>query len=210
MKLSKIIKIFIIVIISIISLSCTLNYTRDVEKVEKRPNFVFKNSNLDRYEENSLNFTINFESLEIYDKDEVMTGETVAFIKINSSIYNKSNNLNDAIESKGSAGIIKIDEKNHKYFMGNNVLVEDIKEKLKISGEAFFWDKNTNILFAPKSSTVTVKKGDEINIVGQGFIANTSSREFEFSDKVLGDIITKTKEEGDTANGISTNDTKNK
>ena len=42
-------------ILAIISFSCSLNYSKEAQNFEKKPNFVFKNAILDQYEENSLN-----------------------------------------------------------------------------------------------------------------------------------------------------------
>ena len=41
----------------IISFSCSLNYSKEAQNFEKKPNFVFKNANLDQYEENSCRET---------------------------------------------------------------------------------------------------------------------------------------------------------
>ena len=54
-------------ILAIISFSCTLNYSKEAQNFEKKPNFVFKNANLDQYEENSLNLRINFMELKSPD-----------------------------------------------------------------------------------------------------------------------------------------------
>ena len=55
----------------IISFSCSLNYSKEAQNFEKKPNFVFKNANLDKYENSSLNLRVNFTKLEIYDPDNV-------------------------------------------------------------------------------------------------------------------------------------------
>ena len=101
---------------------------------------------------------------------------------------------NPEAELKGRAGIIKIDEKNNQYFLGQKVLFEDLKEGLMISGDAFFWNKNENLLYGVEGDSVTVKRGDELYISGSGFIANTLSKEFEFLNSIEGKIQTKTEE----------------
>ncbi|MGF7109593.1 hypothetical protein [Treponema pedis] len=207
MDIRKIIKIFIISFIGIISFSCTLNYSKEAEFFEKKPNFVFKNSNLDRYEENSLNLKINFDKLEIYDTDKIWAGEKITFVKINSKTdeENKSDGKREKLSGyKGSAGIIKIDEKNEKYFLGGKVFFEDIKEGVAISGEAFFWDKTSGVLYGSKEGRVSVKKGEELDITGEGFIANTVSREFEFSSVVSGNILTASEKTEDKENADET------
>jgi len=176
----------------IISFSCSLNYSKEAQNFEKKPNFVFKNANLDKYEENSLNLRINFAELEVYDSDEIWAGKNLRFFKID-----KKSLKNEKLEAelKGRAGIIKIDEKNNKYFLGQKVSFQDLKEGLIISGEAFFWDKNENLLYGTEDGIVTVKQGDELYIRGAGFAANTLSKEFEFLQSIEGDIKTKIEEE---------------
>jgi len=176
----------------IISFSCSLNYSKEAQNFKKKPNFVFKNANLDKYEENSLNLRINFAELEVYDSDEIWAGKNLRFFKID-----KKSLKNEKLEAelKGRAGIIKIDEKNNKYFLGQKVSFQDLKEGLIISGEAFFWDKNENLLYGTEDGIVTVKQGDELYIRGAGFAANTLSKEFEFLQSIEGDIKTKIEEE---------------
>lgn len=180
--------LFIASILAIISLSCSLNYTKEAQNFEKKPNFVFKNANLDKYEDSSLSLRVNFTELEIYDPDKIWTGKNLRFFKID-----KTKIQDDKIgaELKGRAGIIEIDEKNNKYFLGKKVFFEDIKEGLTISGDAFFWDKTGNILYGTETGIVSFKKGDEFYIEGTGFIANTLSKEFEFLHSIKGNINSK-------------------
>lgn len=183
--------LFIASIPAIISLSCSLNYSKEAQNFEKKPNFVFKNANLDQYEENSLNLRINFMELEIYDSDKIWAGKDLRFFKIDKKSLE---NGKPEAELKGRAGIIKIDEKNNQYFLGQKVLFEDLKEGLMISGDAFFWNKNENLLYGVEGGSVRVKRGDELFISGEGFIANTLSKEFEFLNSIEGKIQTKTEE----------------
>jgi len=173
---------------AIISLSCSLNYSKEAQNFEKKPNFVFKNANLDKYENSSLNLRVNFTELEIYDPDNVWVGKNLRFFKADKT---KLQNDKISAELKGRAGLVKIDEKNNKYFLGQKVFFEDLKENLTIAGDAFFWDKTENILYGTEKGIVSFKKGDEFYIEGTGFIANTLSKEFEFVQSVKGDINSK-------------------
>ena len=175
-------------ILAIISFSCSLNYSKEAQNFEKKPNFVFKNANLDKYEDSSLNLRVNFTELEIYDPDKVWVGKNLRFFKADKT---KPQNDKISAELKGRAGIVKIDEKNNKYFLGKKVFFEDLKENLAISGDAFFWDKTENILYGTEKGIVSFKKGDEFYIEGTGFIANTLSKEFEFVQSVKGNINSK-------------------
>ncbi len=177
--------------------SCSLNYgDKKEQKFDKMPNFVFKSAYLDRYEKGKLDLRINFKNLEIYDAEKIWAGETVHFSQFDKEANKKKfkNNL-APVESKGYAGLIKIDDKNNKYFFGDKVFFENVKENLLISGEAFFWNKKDHILYAPENEVVTVKKSDEFSIKGSGFIANTMSREFEFLNSIEGKIKTSSNKE---------------
>ena len=184
-------KFILAMCISIISFSCTLNYSKEAKIFEKKPNFVFKNSNLDRYEEDSLSLRISSGALEIYDTDKVWAGEVVSFFKMNG----KKEGTQEQIELRGSAGLIKIDEGDNKYFLGSGVSFEDLKEKIVISGDAFYWDKTAGLLYGTADGTVKVEKLGEFSVKGSGFIANTLSRKFEFTSSVSGSIETETKNE---------------
>ena len=178
-------------ILAIISFSCSLNYSKEAQNFENKPNFVFKNAILDQYEENSLNLRINFMELEIYDSDRIWAGKNLRFFKIDKKSLE---NGKPEAELKGRAGIIKIDEKTNQYFLGQKLFFEDLKEGLMISGDAFFWNKNENLLYGVEGGSVKVKRGDELFINGSGFIANTLSKEFEFLNSIEGKIQTKNKE----------------
>ncbi|UTC64259.1 hypothetical protein E4O00_10535 [Treponema sp. OMZ 788] len=191
-------QIFVIAsIIAIISFSCTLNYSKEAKNFEKKPNFIFKNANLDQYEDAALNLRINLMELEVYDSDKVWAGKNLRFFKIDKKSLGSGR---PEAELKGRAGIIKIDEKNNNYFLGQKVFFEDVKEGLTISGEAFFWNKKENILYGVEDNRVTVKKGDEFYISGAGFIANTLSKEFEFLNSIEGKIQTENEEKENEEN----------
>lgn len=177
-------KFILVICISIISGSCTLNYSGEAKNFKKKPNFVFKNTNLDRYEDNALTLRIHSGILEVYDADKIWAGENVSFFKMN------GNGAEESVELKGGAGIIKIDENNDKYFLGKHVFFEDVNEKIVISGDAFFWDKTADILYGTANGTVQVEKTGEFSVKGSGFIANTLSRTFEFANSVSGSIET--------------------
>ncbi len=187
--------------------SCSLNYGDKEKKFGKRPNFIFENSTLDRYEGNKLSLRVNFTTLEIYDTEKIWTGEKIYFLQVDKNA-DKTDNLKNGIpaESKGFAGLIKIDDKNEKYFLGNGVFFEDVKQNINISGEAFFWDKQNNILYATKGDTVSVKKGKEFFIQGKGFIANTRSREFEFTESIKGTIKNEEEKKTDDENEENQNE----
>ena len=184
-------------IFAIISFSCSLHYSKEAQNFEKKPNFVFKNANLDQYEDSVLNLRVNFTELEIYDSDKIWVGKNLRFFKTDKKSLGKERL---EAELKGRAGIIKIDEKNDNYFLGQKVFFDDLKEGLIISGEAFFWDKKGNILYGVENDSVTVKRGDELYISGSGFIANTLSKEFEFLNSIEGKIQTKNEEKENEEN----------
>ncbi len=187
---------WLLIIISVVLVSsCSLNYGDKKNEFDKMPNFVFKDASLDRYEDDKVSLKIKFEELEVYDQDKIWVGKKIHFTQINKNAKSDKNNKSKKmIESKGYAGLIKIDEEKEQYFLGEKVFFEDVKEKLLISGKAFFWDKNAGLLYAPSKDIISIKKADELYIKGSGFIANTISREFEFSNSIEGTISTEKNE----------------
>jgi len=110
------------------------------------------------------------------------------FYKKEKEIYNKKNII--AVKySLGDKDDEKYDEKVKISSEIRNKIYEELKEGLMISGEAFFWNKNENLLYGVEDGSVTVKRGDELYISGEGFIANTLSKEFEFLNSIADNVI---------------------
>ena len=179
------------VILVFFSISCSIDYGNSQRDLEKRPNIVFKNIKVDRYEQNNSQLEVKCERLEMYTKDKIWVGKDIEFVQF------EKNTNND--EFLGKAGLILIDNQKEEYFLSNSVEFNSKKDKLNISSPALYWIKKESLLASPYDALVSIEKENEMSIKGSGFIANTSSKEFELTRQIEGEIDTSDDEniEGD-------------
>ena len=170
-----------------ISFSCSIDYGRMKETGEKRPNIVFKNIKVDRYESASASLLLSCERLEMYSKDKLWVGKNLEFKQL------EKNTGDD--EFRGKAGLSLIDEQKDEYFLGESVKFESIKDKLTIEAPSLYWIKAEHILTSSENDIISIEKEDEMSIKGSGFIANTASKEFELKHQVEGIIYPKKEDE---------------
>jgi Protein of unknown function (DUF1239). len=182
-------QVSLFVFITIFSISCSIDYGNSKKELEKRPNIVFKNIKVDRYEENATQLAIECERLEMYTKDKTWVGKNIEFVQ-----FEKNTNNNEFL---GKAGLILIDNENEEYYLSNSVEFNAKKDKLKISSPALYWMKKESLLASPQDALVSIEKENEMSIKGSGFIANTSSKEFELTSQIEGEIDTKTNEKNE-------------
>jgi hypothetical protein len=183
-------QVSLIALIVFFLVSCSINYGKSQRELEKRPNIVFKNIKVDRYEENKTQLTVKCERLEMYTKDKIYVGKDIEFVQF------EKNTNND--EFLGKAGLILVNNQTEEYFLSNSVEFNAKKDKLKILSPALFWIKKESLLASPHDALVSIEKENEMSIKGSGFIANTSSKEFELNNQIEGEIETaneKNKEE---------------
>ncbi|MGP1437890.1 MAG: LPS export ABC transporter periplasmic protein LptC [Treponema sp.] len=186
MSLLKKKQVSLIALIMFFSISCSINYGSSQRELEKRPNIVFKNIKVDRYEQNNTQLAVKSERLEMYSKDKMWVGKNIEFVQF------EKNTNND--EFLGKAGLILIDNQKEEYFLSNTVEFNSKKDKLKITSPSLYWMKKESLLASPHDAFVSIEKENEMSIKGSGFIANTSSKEFELTHEIEGEIDT-TKEE---------------
>ena len=170
------------VILVFFSISCSIDYGNSQRDLEKRPNIVFKNIKVDRYEQNNSQLEVKCERLEMYTKDKIWVGKDIEFVQF------EKNTNND--EFLGKAGLILIDNQKEEYFLSNFVEFNSKKDKLNISSPALYWIKKESLLASPYDALVSIEKENEMSIKGSGFIANTSSKEFELTRQIEGEIDT--------------------
>ena len=179
-----------IVLIILFLVSCSIDYGNNQRKLEKSPNIVFKDIKVDRYEENNTQLAIECERLEMYTKDKIWVGKNIEFVQ-----FEKNTDIDEFL---GKAGLILINNQDEEYFLSESVEFNAKKEKLKISSPALYWIKKESYLASPHDALVSIEKENEMSIKGSGFIANTSSKEFELTNQIEGEIETldeKTNEE---------------
>ena len=143
---------------------------------------MFKNIKVDRYEQNNSQLEVKCERLEMYTKDKIWVGKDIEFVQF------EKNTNND--EFLGKAGLILIDNQKEEYFLSNSVEFNSKKDKLNISSPALYWIKKESLLASPHDALVSIEKENEMSIKGSGFIANTSSKEFELTRQIEGEIDT--------------------
>ena len=170
------------VILVFFSISCSIDYGNSQRDLEKRPNIVFKNIKVDRYEQNNSQLEVKCERLEMYTKDKIWVGKDIEFVQF------EKNTNND--EFLGKAGLILIDNQKEEYFLSNSVEFNSKKDKLNISSPALYWIKKESLLASPYDALVSIEKENEMSIKGSGFVANTSSKEFELTRQIEGEIDT--------------------
>lgn len=169
--------------------SCSLDYNKSAAYFDKRPNLVFKNITLEKYEDKKMTMKINSERLEMYETEKIWAGRNLKFVQ-----FAKKGGKN---EFSGSAGAALIDNGKDEYFLGNNVEFKSEEDSLTISSAALFWMKKENMLFAPEDKVVSIQKSGEVTLSGLGFAANTAAKTFEISSGVKGIIETdKTDKDG--------------
>ncbi|MGP1439459.1 MAG: LPS export ABC transporter periplasmic protein LptC [Treponema sp.] len=182
MSLLKKKQVSLIILIMFFLISCSIDYGNNQRNLEKMPNIVFKNIKLDRYEQNNTQLAVECERLEMYAKDKTWVGKNIEFVQF------EKNTSND--EFLGKAGLVLIDNQNEEYFLSEDVEFNAKKDKLKISSSALYWVKKESLLASPHDALVSIEKENEMSIKGSGFIANTSSKEFELSNEIEGEIDT--------------------
>ena len=69
------------VILVFFSISCSIDYGNSQRDLEKRPNIVFKNIKVDRYEQNNSQLEVKCERLEMYTKDKIWVGKDIEFVQ---------------------------------------------------------------------------------------------------------------------------------
>lgn len=175
-------QVSLIIFVIFFLISCSIDYGNSQRELEKRPNIVFKNIKLDRYEENNTQLAVKCERLEMYTKDKTWVGKNIEFVQF------EKNTNND--EFLGKAGLVLIDNQKEEYFLSDSVEFNAKKDKLKISSPALYWMKKESLLASPHDALVSIEKENEMSIKGSGFIANTSSKEFELTHEIAGEIDT--------------------
>lgn len=174
-------------LIASLLLSCSIDYGRGKSVGERRPNIVFTNINVDRYENAEPSLLVFCERLEMYSKDKMWAGKSFEFRQLEKHTQNN--------EFLGKAGLALIDNQKEEYLLGDDVEFISIKDKLSISAPSLYWIKKESILSSPKDDVVSIVKEGEMSIRGSGFVAHTSSKEFELKNQVEGVIDTEKKEE---------------
>lgn len=166
-------------LLSAFSLSCSLDYGKQVFIKDTVPEFIFIKSNFSRYENNKKTAELTADRLEQYKSD----GASFA----NNSTFKTWNDKNE-IQTQGSCELLGIDSKNEVYSLFNNIKLKNKEPSLELSAENLKWNAKTEQLISGKKDTVTIIK-DDTEVTGKGFSASSISNTFSFESDITGTII---------------------
>ena len=180
------------------SSSCSLKYDETINAEEKNPEFIFFDTKLTRYENNSKKAEINTGYIEQYKNSDATYARDVNF---------KTLDKEGKLETEGKCGLLYFDSKKELYELYDGIKLFNIKQNTRFSADILRWNGKTEQLTSGRTDMVRIEKDDTV-IIGSGFSASGISGRFNFTGTVNGNIVTKSEEEksGETA---ANNDTQN-
>ena len=182
LKLLAMLELFTFVLISS---SCSLKYDETVSAEEKNPEFVFYDTKLTRYENNSKKAEINTGYLEQYKDSDATYAQDVSF---------KTIDKDGKLETEGKCGLLYFDSKKELYELYDGIKLFNVKQNTRFSADILRWNGKTEQLTSGRTDMVRIEKDDTV-IVGSGFSASGISGRFNFTGTVNGNIVTKSEEE---------------
>lgn len=181
-------KLFLILFLSLIAVSCSLKYEDAVEASERVPELIFEGTEMTRYEDKKISLQMKAEILEQY-KD---TSETYAKnIEFNS--YEDGE-----LSTNGSCGFLYLDTDKETYELYDEIKLFNHKEKINFFADVLKWNAKNEQLTSGRGDIVVVQKEDT-SIRGSGFTASGVSKSFSFRGNVTGDIETDDSKDSDSA-----------
>ena len=180
------------------SSSCSLKYDETINAEERNPEFIFFDTKLTRYENNSKKAEINTGYIEQYKNSDATYARDVNF---------KTLDKEGKLETEGKCGLLYFDSKKELYELYDGIKLFNIKQNTRFSADILRWNGKTEQLTSGRTDMVRIEKDDTV-IIGSGFSASGISGLFNFTGTVNGNIVTKSEEEksGETADN---NDTQN-
>ncbi len=169
----------------LISSSCSLKYDEAVSAEEKNPEFVFYDTKLTRYENNSKKAEINTGYIEQYKDSDATYARDVNF---------KTIDKDGKLETEGKCGLLYFDSKKEIYELYDGIKLFNVKQNTRFSADILRWNGKTEQLTSGRTDMVRIEKDDTV-IVGSGFSASGISGRFNFTGTVNGNIVTKSEEE---------------
>lgn len=168
-----------VVFLSVMTISCSLNYEQNQKVDEILPEFTLKNAVITRYENNNLDMNLKIGQLEQFKDGVSMYASDVVF-----ALYE-----NREISTEGNCRYLSADTRKEIYELFDSIRIINRKQNLVVSGRSFHWNGKTEQLTAGKNDTVVIEK-DGMTIHGSGFAASGISSSFVFSSIVTGNIET--------------------
>ena len=159
---------------------CSLKYGTNYQDEENVPEFIFSDSNYNRYEDGKKSMSLSASRLEQYSDGKSMYAKDVDF---------KIMNDEGEVETHGSCSLLSSDTNEKEYYLYDNILIESKKDELTVSADTLHWNGKNEQLTSGKTDTVTIKKGNAV-IHGSGFSASGVSKKFVFNGVVTGQYET--------------------
>ena len=174
-----------LIIIALFLSSCSLKYDETISAEEKNPEFVFYDTKLTRYENNSKKAEINTGYIEQYKDSDATYARDVNF---------KTIDKEGKMETEGQCGLLYFDSKKEIYELYDGIKLFNVKQNTRFSADILRWNGKTEQLTSGRTDMVRIEKDDTV-IVGSGFSASGISGRFNFTGKVNGNIVTKAEQE---------------
>ncbi len=165
--------------------SCSLKYDETVSAEEKNPEFVFYDTKLTRYENNSKKAEINTGYLEQYKNSDATYAKDVKFTTLDKE---------GKLETEGNCGLMYFDSKNELYELYDGIKLFNVKQNTRFSADILRWNGKTEQLTSGRTDMVRIEKDDTV-IIGSGFSASGISGRYNFTGMVNGNIVTKSEKE---------------
>ncbi|MCR5218869.1 LPS export ABC transporter periplasmic protein LptC [Treponema sp.] len=173
------------ILFSAFSLSCSLDYGKEISVKDSVPEFIFISPSFLRFENNKKTAELTADKLEQYKSDSASFASNSTFTTWNES---------SEIQTQGSCQLLGIDSKNEVYTLFNDIKLLNKNPDLQITAENLKWNAKSEQLTSGKNDTVTIIKEDT-QVTGKGFSASSISNKFSFQSDIEGTITQNQEEE---------------
>lgn len=172
--------------LTIVSLSCSLNYANGENSEDKIPEFSFTHAEYIKYESSKKTVSLYAEKLEQYKNDGSVFAKNAVF-----ETYN-----DDKIEMKGSSELLSADSRNELYTLFGRINLFIADQNMEIATQSLMLNRKSEQLTSGINDEVMLTKDDTV-VTGRGFSASGISRTYSFLGYVDG--VIKTNDEADNA-----------
>lgn len=171
--------LLVYIIVSFFVFSCSLNYNDTKESISTSPEFVFRNPQFTRIEENKKKLMFTAEHIEQYSGSDAMYGKNITFTAFD-------NNNNKAFS--GQCTLFSADNGKEIYQLFDGISIHDYDKKTDITAKNLYWNSKTETLVGTTDDEVTIQT-ENLTITGTGFAASGKDGEYSIQKNVSGIIF---------------------
>lgn len=187
----------LLLIVTIILSSCSLNYGNVSDDDSWAPEFIFDNVRMTKIDLGKKDSVIKAVQMEQYRDMDAVFARNVTFI-----VYNDD----EKISIEGTCGLLSADNDNDMYMLSGQVKVTSYEQDLQIESATLKWNNKTEQLSNGKDELVTITTGlkhqnpeyadpeketeNSLTMSGYGLAASGVSRTYTVYNKIEGTIIT--------------------